>query len=110
MTELDKKIKDLKDFIKHKTDQGTANYLGKEIREICGMVETEQLTIHSVVSSEITVSDLNQEFIIIRDDLVEIEKGSVVILLDINYNGRHEFMDINNDVYYFEADCVERKK
>lgn len=40
MTELDKKIKDLKDFIKQKTDQGTANYLGKEIREICGMVET----------------------------------------------------------------------
>ena len=51
MTELDKKIKDLKDFIKQKTDQGTANYLGKEIREICGMVETEQLTIHSVVKS-----------------------------------------------------------
>ena len=49
MTELDKKIKDLKDFIKQKTDQGTANYLGKEIREICGMVETEQLLIHSVV-------------------------------------------------------------
>lgn len=49
MTALDKKIKDLKDFIKQKTDQGTANYLGKEIREICGMVETEQLLIHSVV-------------------------------------------------------------
>ena len=48
MTELDKKIKDLKEFIKQKTDQGTANYLGKEIREICGMVETEQLLIHSV--------------------------------------------------------------
>ena len=48
MTELDRKIKDLKDFIKQKTDQGTANYLGKEIREICGMVETEQLLIHSV--------------------------------------------------------------
>jgi uncharacterized protein YutD len=51
MTELDKKIKDLKDFIKEKTDQGTANYLGKEIREICGMVETEQLNIHSVSKS-----------------------------------------------------------
>ena len=55
MTELDKKIKDLKDFIKQKTDQGTANYLGKEIREICGMVETEQLLIHSVVVSKGTL-------------------------------------------------------
>lgn len=49
MTELDKKITDLKDFIKEKTDQGTANYLGKEIREICGMVETEQLILSGVV-------------------------------------------------------------
>ena len=49
MTELDRKIKELKDFIKQKTDQGTANYLGKEIREICGMVESEQLLIHGVV-------------------------------------------------------------
>ena len=40
MDKLEKKIKDLKEFIKEKTDQGTANYLGKEIREICGMVET----------------------------------------------------------------------
>lgn len=37
--ELEKKIKDLKSFIEQKTDLGTANYLGKEIREICGMVE-----------------------------------------------------------------------
>ena len=28
--EIEKKIKDLKEFIKLKTDQGTANYLGKE--------------------------------------------------------------------------------
>ena len=48
MTELDKKINNLKDFIKGKTDQGTANYLGKEIREICGMVETEQCNIDLV--------------------------------------------------------------
>lgn len=48
MIELDKKIKDLKEFIKQKTDQGTANYLGKEIREICGMVETEQCNIDLV--------------------------------------------------------------
>lgn len=45
MNELDKKINDLKEFIKQKTDQGTANYLGKEIREICGMVETEKCNI-----------------------------------------------------------------
>jgi hypothetical protein len=47
-TEIEKKIKDLKEFIKQKTDQGTANYLGKEIREICGMVETEQSSITAV--------------------------------------------------------------
>ncbi len=49
MEKIDKKIKDLKEFIKQKTDQGTANYLGKEIREICGMVETEQSSITAVV-------------------------------------------------------------
>ena len=48
MQELEKKIKDLKEFIKEKTDQGTANYLGKEIREICGMVESEQFSLHVV--------------------------------------------------------------
>lgn len=47
--EIEKKIKDLKEFIKQKTDQGTANYLGKELRELCGMVETEALRIHDVV-------------------------------------------------------------
>ena len=36
---LEQKIKNLKDFIKLKTDQGVANYVGKEIRDICGMVE-----------------------------------------------------------------------
>ena len=56
MTELDRKIKELKDFIKQKTDQGTANYLGKEIREICGMVESEQLLIHGVVVPKGTLS------------------------------------------------------
>lgn len=38
--DLEQKIKDLKKFIELKTDLGVANYLGKEIREICGMVET----------------------------------------------------------------------
>jgi hypothetical protein len=56
MDKLEKKIKDLKDFIKEKTDQGTANYLGKEIREICGMVETEQLRLH-VVSERLNSID-----------------------------------------------------
>ena len=46
--EIEKKIKDLKKFIKQKTDQGTANYLGKEIRELCGMVETQALNQHDV--------------------------------------------------------------
>tara|TARA_R110002126_G_scaffold290693_1_gene448272 strand:- start:857 stop:1012 length:156 start_codon:yes stop_codon:yes gene_type:complete len=39
-SELNRKIRELKEFIKVKTDQGTANYLGNEIRDICGMVET----------------------------------------------------------------------
>ena len=43
---LDQKIKELKTFIREKTDLGVANYLGKEIREICGMVE--QLTSNTV--------------------------------------------------------------
>jgi uncharacterized protein YeeX (DUF496 family) len=38
--DLDQKIKDLKKFIELKTNLGVANYLGKELREICGMVET----------------------------------------------------------------------
>ena len=38
--DLEQKIKDLKKFIELKTDLGVANYLGKELREICGMVET----------------------------------------------------------------------
>lgn len=46
--EIEKKIKDLKEFIKQKTDQGTANYLGKELRELCGMVEIQALRIHDV--------------------------------------------------------------
>ena len=48
MEKLDKKIKDLKKFIEEKTDLGTANYLSKEIREICGMVESEQLKLCGV--------------------------------------------------------------
>ena len=38
--ELEQKIKELKEFIREKTDLGTANYLGEQIRQICGMVET----------------------------------------------------------------------
>ena len=38
--EIEKKIKDLKEFIKEKTDQGTANYMCEEIRKICGLVDT----------------------------------------------------------------------
>ena len=62
MTELDRKIKELKDFIKQKTDQGTANYLGKEIREICGMVESEQLLIHGVVVPKGTLCECSKEY------------------------------------------------
>ena len=46
--EIEKKIKYLKEFIKQKTDQGTANYVGEELRKLCGMVETEALSQHNV--------------------------------------------------------------
>jgi cell division septum initiation protein DivIVA len=60
-TDIEKKIKDLKEFIKQKTDQGTANYLGKEIREICGMVETEQSSITAVVQAKPEVCEHKME-------------------------------------------------
>jgi len=42
--ELEQKIKALKEFIKDKTDLGTANYVGGEIRKICGLVEAIRYT------------------------------------------------------------------
>lgn len=36
--ELEQKIKDLKEFIREKTDLDTANYLEQQIREICGNI------------------------------------------------------------------------
>ena len=69
MQELEKKIKDLKEFIKEKTDQGTANYLGKEIREICGMVESEQFSLHGVS---------HQRELLIAYELRNIEHPNVV--------------------------------
>jgi hypothetical protein len=47
MDSIDKKIRELKEFITARTDIGTANYVGEEIREICGMVETEQTEYHT---------------------------------------------------------------
>lgn len=58
--ELDKKIKELKIFIKEKTDQGTANYLGKEIREICGMVESIKLRSEDTSSPEYYLVELRK--------------------------------------------------
>jgi hypothetical protein len=55
--EIEKKIKNLKEFIKQKTDQGTANYLSKEVRELCGMVETQALSQHDV-SSALPMSEI----------------------------------------------------
>jgi len=59
--EIEKKIKDLKEFIKQKTDQGTANYLGEEIRKICGMVETEALSQHDVSGSLVSPDVIQKE-------------------------------------------------
>ena len=49
--EIEKKIKYLKELIKEKTDLGTANYVGEELRKLCGMVETEALSQHDVSES-----------------------------------------------------------
>ena len=49
--EIEKKIKYLKEFIKEKTDLGTANYVCEELRKLCGMVETEALSQHDVSGS-----------------------------------------------------------
>ena len=57
MDKLEKKIKDLKEFIKEKTDQGTANYLGKEIREICGIVESKQFSLQVVKPQLVLFAD-----------------------------------------------------
>lgn len=46
--EIEKKIKYLKEFIKDKTDLGTANYVCEELRKLCGMVETQALSQHDV--------------------------------------------------------------
>lgn len=48
MKDIHNKLKNLKDFIKSKTDLGTTNYIMKEINEVCGMVETEQLRQYNV--------------------------------------------------------------
>lgn len=48
MEDIHNKLKNLKDFIKSKTDLGTTNYIMKEINEVCGMVETEQLSQYNV--------------------------------------------------------------
>ena len=61
--EIEKKIKDLKEFIKQKTDQGTANYLGKELRELCGIVEMEALRIHNVSNNEVVLKAFVEEFV-----------------------------------------------
>jgi len=103
-------IEELLECVKDSTDTETQITGLSMCAMLMNEVLDEALTIPVVVTSEITSSDLNNEFIIIRDDLVEIEKGSVVVLLTINSNGMHEFMNRSNDLCWFRADCVERKK
>ena len=74
--EIEKKIKDLKEFIKLKTDQGTANYLGKELRELCGMVETEALRIPDVVGRRELLKPLDADFTKALNDLTKSKAGN----------------------------------
>ncbi len=62
------------------------------------------------INREISFSDLmSQVFTVVSGDLVEIERGTELILLTINASGKHEFMDESCEVYYLDSKHVKRK-
>ncbi|QQO97026.1 hypothetical protein Nekkels1_26 [Cellulophaga phage Nekkels_1] len=90
------------DYFKELTDTGIKpNYVN---------IEKFAKEYHEHISkSKITTDDYGKEFVVNRNDLVEIEEGTVVILLEINSNGRHEFMNESNEIYYLDYESVKRK-
>ena len=69
----------------------------------------KQLTLTDVVSSFITADDEGKYFIVNTDQLDEIEKGSVVYLLNTYPEDIHLFTDKNGDEFWLYADDVDRK-
>ena len=63
-----------------------------------------------VVGSLITADDEGTYFIVNTDQLDEIEKGSVVYLLNTYPENIHEFSDENGDEVWIDADDVDRKQ
>ena len=70
----------------------------------------KQLTLCDVVSSFITADDEGKYFIVNTDQLDEIEKGSVVYLLNTYPEDIHLFIDNNGDEVWIDADDVDRKQ
>lgn len=77
---------------------------------ICLEERIEALTIPVVVSSFITAEDEGKYFIVNTDQLDEIEKGSVVYLLNTYPEDIHLFQDKNGDDVWLNADDVDRKE
>lgn len=71
---------------------------------------TKLFSLYGVVSSFITSEDEGKYFIINTDKLDEIEKGSVVYLLNTYPEDIHLFTDKNGDEVWIDADDVDRKK
>jgi hypothetical protein len=86
----------------------------REINEIYDALENyakyKQLTLTDVVGSLITADDEGTYFIVNTDQLDEIEKGSVVYLLNTYPENIHEFSDENGDEVWIDADDVDRKQ
>ena len=72
--------------------------------------EQKQLILTDVVSSFITAEDEGKYFIVNTDQLDEIEKGSVVYLLNTYPEDIHLFQDKNGYDVWIDADDVDRKK
>ncbi len=70
----------------------------------------QQLILPDVVGSLITAYDEGTYFVVNTDQLDEIEKGSVVYLLNTYPEDIHLFQDKNGDDVWIDADDVDRKE
>jgi hypothetical protein len=93
--DLEDKIKGLKGYLGCKFDQGTANYVGEEIREICGMVET------------LTTMDINEPTVIDYKKLSEEQEKLIKELKESLRKVSNTTMSINDFVM---DECMKRKK
>jgi hypothetical protein len=93
-------------------DNGTDDeFTSQEMHLINDAFElVNNLTIPVVVGSLITANDEGKYFIVNTDQLDEIEKGSVVYLLNTYPEDIHLFTDKNGDEVWIDADDVDRKQ